>query len=245
MWANARLGSPGGRSIEVWEKAVAAKGGRERLHQIKSLAAYMKPAQVTLAGPHTTWLCVFPDRYFEFDGRGSGEYPYVASNGVGLAGNPRAIVVNAAVDRVAMDANGTPRVAWRLTRLEQTRLTLNQILFLLESAWLQPQPVELKKRILTVEARGLTYRIWLNAANLPERVLELPPPHHKSGNLPDFRLEHYREVAGIQLPLRLTSTIGMRQWTWDVDYEIDGRINPKFFDRMPDLSDGPEPWRKP
>jgi len=48
----------------------------------------------------------------------------------------------------------------------------------------------------------------------------------------------------VWLPASVTSSDGMRQWTWDADYEMDAKYNPKLFERMPDLADGPEPWRK-
>ena len=221
---------------ELWDAAVKAKGGRDRLHAVRSLAVYMKPAPVNLAGPLATWLCVFPDRYFEYDGRGSGEYPYLSKTGGGMAGNPRAIVVDGAAGRVAMDANGTPRAAWPITGMERTRLTTNQLIFLLESAWLQPHLQSVKGRTLTVDADGIAYRISLNSAGLPERV--------KSRDGGDYRLERYREVQGIQLPARIAWASGLRQWTWDVDYDLDAPYNPAFFTRMPDLANGPEPWRQ-
>jgi hypothetical protein len=45
------------------------------------------------------------------------------------------------------------------------------------------------------------------------------------------------------LPARVTSIDGVRASIWDVDYEIDAKYNPKLFERMPDLGNGPEPWR--
>ena len=57
-------------------------------------------------------------------------------------------------------------------------------------------------------------------------------------------MEHYREFQGIVLPTRIVWTNGNRASTWDVDYEIDAKYNPKLFERMPDLNDGPEPWRR-
>jgi hypothetical protein len=44
--------------------------------------------------------------------------------------------------------------------------------------------------------------------------------------------------------MRVASISGMREEVWDVDYELDAKFNPKMFERMPDLADGPEPWRK-
>lgn len=228
----------------VWEQAVKAKGGRERLRSVHSLAIYMKPADVNLAGPPANWLCVFPNRYFEFDGRGSGWYPFVGSNGIaGMADSPRAIVVDATADRIAMDANGTPRTAWHLTSLEHDRLALNQLVFLLESAWLQPQPIEVRHNVLVVQADGRTYKLFLNSANLPERVLSLPMRSEKPKIGYDYRLQRYREFQGVLLPARVASISGVRESTWDVDYEIDAKYNPKLFERMPNLADGPEPWR--
>src|SRR5579862_49898 len=218
---------------QVWEQALKAKGGRERLHGVHSLAIFLKPAQVNLAGPPTTWFCGFPDRYFEFEGRGSGP------------DSPRAIMVNETIGRVAMDAMGIPRAQGPLTEAHRERLTLNQVVFLLESAWLEPHPVTVKGKVLTVEAGGRTFRLYINREDLPERVQALPAKGREPKNLYDYRLEHYREVQGVQLPARLTWISGMRQWTWDADYEVDAKYNPKFFERMPDLADGPEPWRKP
>jgi hypothetical protein len=214
---------------EVWEQAVKAKGGRERLRAVHSLAVYMKPADVNLAGPPTNWLCVFPDRYFEFDGGGRG--------------SQRAIVVDAAADRVAMDATGIPRHAGHLTPFEHDRLALNQILFLLESAWLDPHPVETRHNLLVVEAAGRTYRLFLDSANLPERVLSPPVRGRKPKIEYDFRLQRYRDFQGVMLPARVTSISGTREAVWDADYEVDARYNPKMFERIPDLANGPEPWR--
>jgi hypothetical protein len=215
---------------EVWEQAVQAKGGRDRLHGVHSLAIYMKPADVNLTGPPTNWLCVFPDRYFEFDGRGSG--------------SQRAMVVDRTADRVAMDVTGVPRTARRLTSLEYDRLALNQVVFLLESAWLQPQPVEVRHNVLVVEAAGRTYKLFLNRAGLPERVLS-PPIHGQKPKIQyDYRLQRYRDFQGVQLPARVASIGGIREADWDVDYEIDAKYNPKFFERMPNLANGPEPWRQ-
>ncbi len=127
----------------AWEQALQAKGGRERLRGVQSLAIYMKPAEVRLAGAPANWLCVFPDRYFEWEGR---------------RGMQHSVIVNAATDRVAVDANGRPRAAWKLTPFERDRLTLNQILYLLETAWLQPEPVSVKpsnlNKSLVLRGRG-------------------------------------------------------------------------------------------
>ena len=206
---------------EVWEQAIKAKGGRERLLSVHSLAIYMKPAPVNLRGRATNWLCVFPDRYFEYDG-------------AGIGGSQRAIVVDAAADRAATDATGIPRNARHLTSYESDRLAVNQIVFLLESAWLEPKPVEVRGHVLTVQAAGHRYRLSLDKGGLPERVLSSPY---------DYRLQHYRDFQGVMLPARVASVGSMVESIWDVDYEVDAKYNPKLFERMPDLANGPEPWR--
>jgi len=215
---------------EVWEQAVKAKGGHDRLRSVHSLAIFMRPAEVNLAGPPTNWLCVFPDRYFEFDG-------------AGRSSSSRAIVVDGTADRVAVDATGFPRNARHLTSYERDRLALNQIVFLLESAWLEPQPVEVRRNVLVVEAAGRTYKLFLDSTGLPARVLSLPMRGEKHRVQFDYRLQHYRDFRGVMLPVRVASISGVHQSTWDVDYEVDAKYNPKLFERMPDLANGPEPWR--
>jgi hypothetical protein len=214
---------------EVWEQAIKAKGGRDRLRSVHSLAIFMRPAEVNLAGPPTNWLCVFPDRYFEFYGAGRG--------------NSSAIVVDATSDRVAMDITGVPRRTRHLTPYERDQLVLNQLVFLLESGWLQPQPVEVRHNVLVVQAAGHSYKLFLDRADLPERVLYLPLPGEKRKTVYDYRLQHYRDYQGVMLPARVALISGMRESTWDVDYEVDAKYNPKMFERMPDLANGPEPWR--
>ena len=214
----------------VWELALQAKGGRDRLHRVHSLAIYMRPAQVNLAGRATNWLCVFPDRYFEFDGAGSGQQ--------------RALVVDRTANRAAEDATGIPRHARHLTIQENDQLALNQVVYLLESAWLQPRPVEVRHNVLTVEAAGRTYKLSLDKAGLPERIVSPPIPGQKPKLRYEYQLQHYKDFEGVMLPVRVAAVMGMGEATWDVDYEIDAKYNPKLFERTPDLANGPEPWRQ-
>lgn len=214
---------------QVWEQAIQAKGGRDRLHHVQSLAVYMKAAQVMLAGPPTTMLCVFPSRYFEYQGDG-------------FATHAMAIVVDGTANRVGTDVTGHLRSTRMLSPAERDRLIFNQLLFLLESNWLQPQLLEAKRNEVTVRAGDREFQISLDKANFPERIVSKAMPGE--GKLYDYRLQHYREYAGIWLPVRVTSTMRTREWVWDADYEVDAKYNPKMFEREPNLADGPEPWRR-
>lgn len=216
---------------EAWEQAVKAKGGRDRLHSVRSLAVFMKPSVLRMTAPGTNWLCVFPDRYFEYDGTGP-------------AGNRRALVVDLTADRTAEDTTGIPRHARHVSAAERDRLALNQIVFLLESAWLQPKPVAMRRNVLVVEASSRTYQLSLNRDNLPERILSPPVPGQKPKIKYDFRLQQYRDFQGVMLPARVTFVSDVHEATWDADYEVDAKYNPKLFERMPDLANGPEPWRQ-
>jgi hypothetical protein len=216
---------------DVWEQAVKAKGGRDRLHSVHSLAIFMRPADVNLRGAATNWLCVFPDRYFEYDGAGVG-------------GTQRALVVDGSADRAAMDATGFPRHTRHLLPAERDQLELNQIVFLLESAWLAPRPVEVRHNVLIVEGADRSYKVFLDSASLPERIQSISLRSEKHSHQHDYRLQRYRDFQGVMLPVRVESISGVHASIWDVDYEIDAKYNPKLFERMPDLGNGPEPWRQ-
>jgi hypothetical protein len=95
-----------------------------------------------------------------------------------------------------------------------------------------------------VQAAGRTYKLFLNSASLPERVWSPPIPGQKPKIEYDYRLQRYRDFQGVQLPARVASMGSVRAATWDVDYEVDAKYNPKLFERMPDLANGPEPWRQ-
>jgi hypothetical protein len=214
---------------QVWEQVVQAKGGRERLHAVHSLAIYMHPAQVVFGGPLTSWLCVFPNRYFEFDGRSS-------------ANIQRAVVVDADADRVSIDATGQPRSTRHLKPPEHDRLVLNQLVFLVETAWQKPTLVSLKHRTLSVQAGGIACDLYLDKAMLPERIVAHATEDEHARTIDDYHLQHYHNYQGIQLPSRVDLIRGTREFVWDVDYELDARFKPSFFERTPDLANGPEPW---
>jgi hypothetical protein len=228
-------------AAEVWEQVIQAKGGHERLRAVHSLAIYMQPANVILAGPITSWLCVFPNRYVEFDGRGGHVHSIHGSYGVVMPQRPRVVVVDADANRVSTDANGMPRSTGSLTEVERDQLALNQVVYMLETAWLRPSPVSFKHTTLTVEAEDLTFDLFLDKAMLPERIIM--HPFGRGTHTYDYHLQHYRDFHGIQLPASVVLIHGRSESNWDVDYELDARFNPSIFSKMPDLANGPEPWK--
>jgi hypothetical protein len=138
---------------------------------VHSLAIYMKPAEVRCLAPSPTGSASFRTAISNTRGRGS--YP------AGVAGSARAIVVDGTADRIALDATGKPRTTWHLTWMERDRLTLNQLVFLLESAWLQPRPVEVRQ-VSWLSRRPGALQLFLNNANLPERILSPPIPRREA-----------------------------------------------------------------
>jgi len=230
FWAAATAAS-GADPHELWERAVKAKGGRERLRGVHALAVYLKPANVVMAGPLQSCLFVFPDRYFEWRGRGS-------------QAATASLIVDAGANRVSRDANGRPRTTRPFTQTDRDQLSLYRLVYLLETAGAQPEPLAVDHNSLMVQLGGRVFRLFLNKSNLPARVYLPSEPGLKDGPINDYRMERYHDFQGISLPARVTSMVGpVTQWTWDVDYEIDPTYNPKLFARQANLDDGPEPWR--
>lgn len=215
---------------ELWAEALQAKGGRERLAQVHSLAVYLRPAPVNLQGPPSNLLLALPGRYFEYVG--------------GSSGNRHAMIVNLASGHAARDENGLPPSAWQPTARDRDRFTIFQVLYLLRTVSLEPRPVAAKGRDLTVQAGDRTFRLSLNRAGLVQRLQVVKLPGIKHQEQYDYHLDRYREWQQIMLPQRVTWLDGLREWIWDADYDVNETYNPKFFDRMPDLADGPEPWRR-
>lgn len=138
------------------------------------------------------------------------------------------------------------------------KLTSIQAVFLLETAWCHPKPVELKSiRIgmrsvvfLQAELDTETFDYYLDSSTyLPIRVVRhLSSQYPTSSHLTDvYELSRYSPVAGIQMPSHViiseVESLNVR-WPYDVSYKFNVDYDPEVFERAPSTTLGRDAWKR-
>jgi hypothetical protein len=223
---------------DLWEMAIAAKGGRERLYQVKSLAIS------DTGSPPVVDFMVFPDKFF-------------------MWADTRPSKIGLIVEMFNFESNigftifgdNPPDVRKKqgLNPELRSRLRNPQLYYFLETRWFKPEILRASKSnisgksvdIVEVLVKGYgtphRYGIFLDEkTHLPVRI----------GTYSDRRqdemvawvdLGEYREVAGIKVPTAISSKGGR----WDrVQIEINADYKPEAFEREPNMKAGPYQWRK-
>jgi len=122
-----------------------------------------------------------------------------------------------------------PRNARHVSSSERDQLVLNQLVFLLESACCS-RSVEARHMSWRCRRRA-HYKLFSISASLPSGSYRFPSlaKNTQTLRLPTAALPR---VPGVMLPGASRRSAPARI-TWDVDYEIDAKYNPKLFERMP------------
>ncbi|MGH9841182.1 MAG: HEAT repeat domain-containing protein [Blastocatellia bacterium] len=225
---------------ELWEMAIAAKGGREKLHQISNLL-FIGEGGTSI----TFW--VFPDKYFSWGDTRPSVFGLEVSisnyeTGFGYStafSNPPQVKVEKDI---------------RQHKDNRSHLLFCQIEYLLETKWIQLEVLQATKStvggkrvdLVDVQVKWYTksykFGVFLDEkTHLPVRV----------GSYSTFKpnefyttvdMRAYRDFLGIKLPTEL-SWRESSDWTHP-RFEINAEYDPQFFNRVPDLNSGPFQWRK-
>lgn len=244
------LPSEGGslaRAKELWELAIAAKGGRDALYKIHTIAEIRDDN-----GKNVTFI-VLPDKYFSwFDAR-PGQFGldiklYNSETGFGYrnSGNMGS--------KVYTDIRTHPD--FKLVKGRSTDFLYSQLFLLLETRWMQPKPiVALKDRVggnnvdrvdVLVEGYGASKRfaIYLDEkTHLPVRIAMCQSINTQE--ISDFccfsNKRAYVEMEGVKIPMESSG----KSTPWERDHiELNPEYDPQFFNRVPDQSAGGLQWRK-
>jgi hypothetical protein len=257
------------RAVELWEQAIAAKGGRNRLRQVKN---------ILISSRNPRWAFRYQPR--EFRGIGTRyEQFYVLPNKAWRWIDDRPGKFGLAV--VLYD--GDREEYWEASTIFEgvfhSRMPMqpDEILnfyssllpTLMETRDIRPVPVQAKKAwINRAEVRGGKVRtkksevdvlltvvdgfhalFYLDlATHLPLSVTVYPAEWDADGKkheatLKDLavNLSDYRDVDGIQMPHKV-GYAGTAPHM-DVTYQINVDYDPRLFERLPSLEDGPEAWK--
>ncbi|MEK6288109.1 MAG: HEAT repeat domain-containing protein [Acidobacteriota bacterium] len=221
------------RAKQLWEMAIAAKGGRERLKAVQSIAI----TQTFSVRGSSTELCVFPDKYWAWEDRRPSK--------LGLAAEVRNFQQNVGyfvVGHLPNDPKKSelkPEARWPLTEC--------QLLYLLETRWSAPELLKASRSkvgstdvdVLEVKIDPFRVAVYLDSKTpLPVRIGYLSKYTGKIFQWHGF--SDYREANGIFLPHTI-SYDGDRSIPLQV--EINVHYDPAVFERPPRIDEGPFQWR--
>jgi len=228
------------RARKLWEAAVVAKGGREKLRGVRSLYVVTEDR----SGSRDYNLYVFPDR--------SLQYSYWA-----------------AFERTDIDIyNGRLNVTWwqegsdPAQRLKDNETAVehmkrDQMLFLLVTKWLEPKPLRARKEwiglkrvdVVEMDVDGWRVDYYLDSkTRLPVRVMfglsYLERAKGKMNRVVD--MSDYAAVDGIMMPHKLIYTFsdGPERSEQRAKYEINVEYDEQVFERPPTPKMTPDSWRR-
>ena len=243
------------RAQALWEQAIAAKGGRERLSGIQSFALkeqshFDTPRRPDMAtGLVEQIVAALPDLWWSFEDYRPGKMGYSVA------------AVNTATGQQWANYNGKPARTGR-DRSTGWRLRQLQYVYFLETRWVRPTPLRASRvrvglrsvdRIETdFDGQAILFDLDVDT-HLPMRI-ESPlkgaapaPQPGATGNTPAtpahryiFELSAYHDVGGIQVPGRVT----LGGDAADVEVEINPDYDPSIFTTAPPPEAGLDSWRK-
>ena len=240
------------KAIDLWERAVAAKGGRERLAGIQSFAVQERTEfnRILLrdmaVGKVDQIVCQLPNDWWEFLDYRPGKMGYSVR------------VLNTRTGLGWASHGGPTRPFLRPDTDTAYRLRQLQYVYFLETRWMQPTPVRASRvrlgwksvdRLETQIDDDLVVFFLDLRTNLPRRIetvrkIATPPPRLRvtgTGEMKyTFELEGYHEVAGIQVPARVKLGGDLAESRVEINPDYD----PLIFTTAPSPDSTIDSWRR-
>lgn len=225
---------------ELWEKAIAAKGGRERLHAIRSVLTttdfkyWVTPFK--RGRSHHVSLVVLPDKWWSWDDERPGK--------LGLAVS----MINPERNYNWLTYPNDPKSPRRLTHTIEPNMPFFHLREMIESPWLQLVPFKATSQriksktfhVVYVRAGDRVAKYYLDTKTfLPARfeIMTLSDMEKTSGT---YQFFDYVEVDGIQVPSKHRQG-GSRKIP--ITYQFNVEYDPGIFERPPTVEAGPDAWR--
>jgi hypothetical protein len=226
---------------ELWEKAVAAKGGREQLQKVESLLIWYRATWRNFLGivehrGDVETLYAFPDKMWSWD---DGLPPPfgLTVRWVDVSRNRHCTLYKGAAAPVCGAASNVRSPG-------DEGLVRAQYLYLLETRWVKPTPVGVSEGhvglksvdVLRTRFREMRIDYFLDRkTHLPARVTVF---FEKSGRvLESLDFSEYAAVGGVLMP--------GKQERGHINFQINPPYDESVFTRPPTLEAGPHAWRRP
>ena len=224
----------------LWEQAIVAKGGRERLYQVNSLViSYQETARdflgIVVHRGLVERLYVFPDKSWSWDDG----LPPLFHLTVSMSNLER----NIACTMYAGDSSPkcTEPKDWASFFNQGEGLGRAQYLYLLETKWVKPVPISVTKGsiglktvdVLQTRADGRIVDYYLDRkTHLPQRVVTF----FESGRVWEtYDFSDYMNVNGIKMP--------SVQQKGKINFQINPAYNESIFTHPPSIEAGSKAWR--
>jgi len=226
---------------ELWEQAIAAKGGREQLYKINSLVMSYQETVRNVLGiivhrGTVERLYVFPDKSWGWDD--GLPPPFHLTVGVlDLARNLRCTLYEGAQKPVCGPAKQGASPA-------NEGLNQAQYLYLMETIWVKPVPLNVTKESIGLKKVDVLHTQFENKridyfldrkTHLPLRVAVF----YGASDRPTlaYDLSEYVNINGVQMP--------GKQKKGRINFEINPSYDESIFTRPPSIEAGPKAWQRP
>ena len=224
----------------LWERAIAAKGGREQLHQVTNLVmSYRETVRNFLGIPvHrgvVERLYVFPNKSWSWDD--GLPPPFRLTTGwLDVEQNRRCTLYAGSSAPVCGPAKQAKSPA-------DEGITQVQYLYLMETRWVKPTPIGVTKDNIGLKQVDVLHTRFENKrvdyfldrkTHLPARVAVFYNDSDRATFMFDF--SDYVTVNGIQMP--------GRQKKGKINFQINARYDESIFTRSPSIEAGPKAWQR-
>jgi hypothetical protein len=228
---------------EVWEKAITAKGGRERLYQVSNILKHWSSPARTASGRRYhrtgTALSVLPDKVWSYTDHGPEVFGKIAH----MSDYENLTEYFWADGRKNVTAKPLPLGFVRSMKFHQN----TTIFYLMESKWLKPKLVDMNSSSVagdkvfviqtSVDGRRVDFAIS-QKTYLPLKITMHDVGSNGKVYIHKMLMDNYVEIDGVKVPLR--TKYDDQEWvTSRVRFNED--YDPSIFLRAPDNL-GPDSW---
>ncbi len=234
-------------AAQLWEQAIAAKGGRERLHRVRNMVISSRAEYGTHLGKRNSWnqeeLDVFPNKKWHW----SDMRPDVFGLRVEMYNYERRVFYISTPDAPEKETRQIPDYkTW-----ERSTLLNDQVLYLMETSWVKPEPIAIYRSTVNgqtvdiVETQVFNERIDFaldSITHLPSRISYYNKSITGRGPLTisNVDLSDYVEVNEIKVPRKVKPENGS---VFSTKIQMNVEFNEEIFTGPKAIEAGPEVWR--